>query len=96
MSPGRHARIREELLAHLLGVFDEEFARSGDEREALARAERRFGEAEPLCDELYGSVPSVERHGVNLLLALSREPAMRPLWVLLGVVVLYRKQPKSK
>lgn len=88
MSRRRGARIREELLAHLLDVFDEEFARTGDERDALARAERRFGEAGPLSDELHDAVPSVERYGTNLLFTLTREPAMRPLWIVLGLVVL--------
>lgn len=37
-------RMREELLSHLAGVYDEEAARLGDGRAALERTTERFGD----------------------------------------------------
>jgi hypothetical protein len=39
----RKDRMREELLAHLAGIYDQERARLGDERAAREEAVRRFG-----------------------------------------------------
>jgi hypothetical protein len=39
----RKDRMREELLAHLTGIYDQEHARLGDERAARDEAVRRFG-----------------------------------------------------
>jgi len=50
----RHAR--EELLGHLVEVFEQELAATGDEQVALARAQSRFGEPAELTAELAGSV----------------------------------------
>lgn len=59
-SPARKRRMRQELLAHLTGLLEEEKARGGDEREALARALRRFGDPDGLSRELQASVPRLE------------------------------------
>ena len=39
----RKRKMREELLAHVSGVFEEESARLGDDRAALERTALRFG-----------------------------------------------------
>lgn len=59
--PGRKARMRRELLAHLTGIYDEERASLGDDRLALAQAVRRFGDPAELTRELQATVPRVER-----------------------------------
>jgi hypothetical protein len=55
-STGRKGKMREELLAHVVGVFEEE-ARLGDEQAALARTQERFGQAAELTGQLQASVP---------------------------------------
>jgi hypothetical protein len=50
-------RMREELLAHLTAIYDEEYARLGDEAAARAEAIRRLGEPAALTAELQASVP---------------------------------------
>jgi hypothetical protein len=42
-SRARKRRMRQELLAHLTNLVEEEKARGGGEQEALARARQRFG-----------------------------------------------------
>jgi hypothetical protein len=60
-SPARKQRMRQELLAHLTGLVEEEKARGGDERQALARALQRFGDPAGLSQDLQASVPRPER-----------------------------------
>jgi hypothetical protein len=60
-SPARKRRMRQELLAHLSGLVEEEKARGGDEQEALARALQRFGDPAGLSRDLEASVPRLER-----------------------------------
>jgi hypothetical protein len=75
----RKRRMREELLAHVMGVFEKE-AKLGDEQAALARTLERFGQAADLTDELQASVPPndrVVRFGENLFGYESGEPALR-------------------
>lgn len=57
----RKMRMREELLAHLDGVYQEELARSGDQAAARAEAVRRFGDPAALTAELQQSVSFRER-----------------------------------
>jgi hypothetical protein len=57
----RKDRMREELLAHLTRLFDEELARSGDIETATDEAIRRFGDARALSRELQEGVPWLER-----------------------------------
>ena len=59
--PVRKRRMRQELLAHLTGTFEEEQARGGDEPAALARALQRFGDPADLARDLQASVPRSER-----------------------------------
>lgn len=49
-------RMREELLAHLVGTFDEELARLGDEQSALCATKRRFGDPEELSSQIQAGV----------------------------------------
>ena len=48
----RKRKMREELLAHLVSIFEEEAGRQGDERAALERAEERFGDLRELSKQL--------------------------------------------
>ena len=61
-STARKRKMREELLAHVVGVFEEE-ARLGDEQAALARTQERFGQAAELTGQLQASVPRADRIG---------------------------------
>jgi hypothetical protein len=57
----RKRKMREELLAHVVGVFEEESARLRDEQAALARTQERFGQAAELTGQLQASVPPGDR-----------------------------------
>lgn len=57
-STARKLRIREELLAHVTAVFEEEVARLGDEQAALERTAQRFGNPDELTGQLLKSVPA--------------------------------------
>jgi len=48
-------RIREELMAHVTGIFEEEWRRLGDEPAAAQEAVHRFGDPAKLTDELNAS-----------------------------------------
>lgn len=49
-------RMRQELLAHVTALFEEERARSGDDATAFEEARRRFGDPTELSQELDRSV----------------------------------------
>lgn len=70
----RKRKIREELLAHVCAVSDEESARLGDEAAALKEVARRFGDPAELSKQLQNSVPSFDRllRFQDLLFGLSR------------------------
>jgi ATP-dependent Clp protease ATP-binding subunit ClpC len=53
----RKRRIREELLAHVSAVFEEEATRLGNEQAALERTAQRFGNPAELTGQLQMSVP---------------------------------------
>ena len=74
----RKRRMREELLAHLSAVFEEEAVRLGDEQAALERAGERFGDPTELTAELQQSVPRWDRLRWRLE-ALSLVPGESPL-----------------
>lgn len=57
----RQVRIREELMAHVTGIFEEEWSRLGDEAAAAQGAVRRFGDPAKLTDELNASRSSEQR-----------------------------------
>src|SRR5262245_30530791 len=53
----RKRRMREELLAHVMAVFQAASARSGDETSALATTISRFGDPHELTGQLQESTP---------------------------------------
>ncbi len=57
----RKRRMREELLSHLVSIFEEEAAKAGDEPAALRRATERFGDPGELASQLQQSVPRWDR-----------------------------------
>ncbi|NQT11696.1 MAG: hypothetical protein HQ582_03035 [Planctomycetes bacterium] len=57
----RKHRMREELLAHLVAIFDEEEKHSGDEQAALEQAKRRFGDPRELTGQLQQGVSRWDR-----------------------------------
>jgi ATP-dependent Clp protease ATP-binding subunit ClpC len=60
-SLARKRIMREELLVHVSGVFEEEFARLGEERAALGRTALRFGNPADVAGQLQASVPAGDR-----------------------------------
>jgi hypothetical protein len=57
----RKRRMREELLAHLMAIVDEETERLGDEQAAVERAKQRFGDPTELAAQLQQAVPRWDR-----------------------------------
>jgi hypothetical protein len=57
----RKRRMRDELLAHLSVIYDEELALLGDPIAAIEAAAQRFGNPEELTVELQMTVPRRER-----------------------------------
>lgn len=57
----RKRRMREELLAHLASIFDEESERLGDEESALECVAQRFGDPRELTHQLQRVVPRRDR-----------------------------------
>ena len=58
----RKRRMREELLAHLTAIFEEEIERRGDTQAALEQAKRRFGDPSELTGQLQQAVPRCDRY----------------------------------
>jgi hypothetical protein len=73
-SPARKRRMRQELLAHLTGLLEEEKARGGDEQEALARTLQRFGDSADLSRDLQASVPRLEQWEARAAKGFLRRP----------------------
>jgi hypothetical protein len=69
----RKRKMREELLAHLLAIFEEEAEKLGDEQTALDMAKRRFGDPKELSRELQASVSHWDRFG-SILENLGYQP----------------------
>ena len=79
-STARKRTMREELLAHVAGVFEEEAARLGDERAALERTALRFGNPVELTSQLQESVSASDvilRFFESLTLQHGRSPFRR-------------------
>src|SRR5438270_6785872 len=83
-SRGRKQKIREELLAHVCGVFEEESARSSSEEAALERTALRFGNSIEVTSHLQESIPTSD----NILRCLEGRPdesmlrgALRFAWI---------------
>jgi hypothetical protein len=85
-SRSRKRQMQEELLAHLLSLYDEELDSLQDERAAAVRAKQRFGQVEDLCDDLQAAVPWLER----LFFFISRKGNLMKRWLLIiGCVAIY-------
>jgi hypothetical protein len=85
-SAARRRQMQEELLAHLLDLYDEELNRLRDEWAAADRAKERFGRPDQLRSELATAVPWVERLG---LLIWGKGSIMRRwLWIV-GVLAVF-------
>jgi hypothetical protein len=56
-STRRKRKMREELLAHVIDVFEEEAAKLGDERAAAERTALRFGNPAEVSSQLQETVP---------------------------------------
>src|SRR5260370_38873731 len=92
-STSRKRKMREELLAHVGGVFEEECARLGDDRAALERTALRFGNPAEVTSQLQESVPASDsisrfcegRPGEATLLILLRLACLASAWALVGV-----------
>ena len=57
----RKSRMREELLAHLVAIFEEEEKHRGDEQAALEQTKQRFGGPGKLMGELQQTVTRRDR-----------------------------------
>jgi hypothetical protein len=85
--------MREELLAHVGGVFEEECARLGDDRAALERTALRFGNPAEVTSQLQELVPASDsisrfwegRPGEATLWILLRLACAACAWALVGV-----------
>lgn len=71
-STSRKNQMRDELLAHLEGLFAEEKAQRGDDIDAARSALERFGEPGQLTAELQATVPRWERWAFVPLPGLKR------------------------
>ena len=60
-SAPRKRKMREELLAHVSAVYEEEAAKPGEEHLALERTQQRFGDPAELTSQLQASVPARDR-----------------------------------
>lgn len=85
-SGARKQQMQEELLAHLLDIYDEEFERLQDERAALDGAKQRFGRPDELRIELVTAVPTMER--LILLMCGKGSIMWRWLWIVGVLAVL--------
>jgi hypothetical protein len=82
----RKRQMQEELLAHLLSLYDEELALLQDKQKAAARAKQRFGRVDDLCNDLQAAVPLVER----LFFFISRKGNLMKRWLwIIGCVAVY-------
>jgi hypothetical protein len=88
----RKDRMREELLAHLTSIFDEELARLRDRAAAIHEAQRRLGDPTMLTRELQATSPRQEALGVvceRWLRPGHGEPVLRYAFRLTGLLAAY-------
>lgn len=57
ITQAQRGAIREELLTHLQGIYEEELAACGDSEQAIETAIRRFGPAEEISHNLRDALP---------------------------------------
>jgi hypothetical protein len=65
-STAKKQKMREELLAHVTSVFEEELANQGSDRLALETTRRRFGEPAELTRRLQESVSPLDRYTASV------------------------------
>jgi hypothetical protein len=82
----RRREMREELLGHLVGIFEEEQAQTGNEAAALQQTLARFGAADPLQVELSECLTFRERFYSWLI--HRKDKIMWRLFLVLGVVAV--------
>jgi hypothetical protein len=82
----RRQQMQEELLAHLLDIYDEELQWLPDERAAAERAKQRFGRPDELRSELATAVPWLE--WLILLICGKGSIMWRWLWIV-GVLAVF-------
>jgi len=80
----RVERMREELFAHLMSIFEDEFSEKPGEQDALDAALRRFGDSELLHEELAACVPFLER--TFYLFLARKEHLMWRVFMIVGVL----------
>jgi hypothetical protein len=85
-SRARRQQMQEELLAHMLDIYDEELQRLQDDRAAVNAAKQRFGRADNLRRELTTAVPWVER--LILLMCGKGSIMWRWLWIV-GLLAVF-------
>jgi hypothetical protein len=77
-SSSRKRKMREELLAHVNAVFEEE-AKLGDEAVALARTSQRFGLPAELTRQLQSAVPAGDAP-VRIIESFVGDPTQESPW----------------
>src|SRR4051794_39732106 len=77
----RRLEMKEELLAHLHALYEQELARLKDHNAAAASAKQRFGNAETLSKEIHDSIPFWKR---LQFLAFHKESVMWRWFLLAG------------
>jgi hypothetical protein len=91
-STSRKRKMREELLAHVSGVFEEESARLDADQSALERTALRFGHPAEVTDQLQESVPASDGI-IRLWDGRPEEPtlrgALRLAWVMAVIVLVF-------
>jgi len=76
-SPQRKGSMREELLAHLRGAYEQELANNMPPETAMAAAIDRFGNLDLIRNDLRQSVPLLER----LIFQFKTSESVRPRWI---------------
>ena len=77
-SVARKRKMREELLAHLTGIYEEELTRSDSPTVALRAAAERFGDPAGLASEFNSTLPWSERANYFIGRSLGWRPPSRP------------------
>jgi hypothetical protein len=72
--PRRRMKMREELLGHVIAVYEEEAAKLDQADDALERTRRRFGDPAEVTASLRASLPAFERIAGGLQHYLCRRP----------------------
>jgi hypothetical protein len=76
----RKSIMREELLAHLAAIYEDERDRARCADHALAGTLRRFGDSSQLTNDLQASVPALERF---ISMIYNPEQGMKRFWLTL-------------